>query len=171
MHKPVKKPSATEAAPPNQQAPLMRRLLRILGAACACATPGLAFADDSATNSAIDNAFGDHAKYETVIRALQNAVAGHDAAQFAGLVRYPITVSINGRKTPIRNAKIFTADYDAIMTPDIVAAVKNQKYGDLFVNSQGVMFGNEEVWVSGVGKDTACKDQDVKIITIQHGPK
>ena len=28
------------------------------------------------------------------------------------------------------------------MTPDIVATVKNQKYEDLFVNYQGVMFGN-----------------------------
>ena len=84
---------------------------------------------------------------------------------------YPINVSINGRKTTIRNAKAFVANYDAIMTPDIVATVKNQKYEDLFVNYQGVMFGRGQIWVNGVCKDKACKTQDVKVITIQHGPK
>jgi len=48
------------------------------------------------------------------------------------------------------------------------AAVKNQKYEDLFVNSHGVMFGSGEVWVNGLCKDNACKTLDVKVITIQH---
>jgi hypothetical protein len=130
-----------------------------------------AFADESATNGGIDQAFGDHAKYEAVILSFQKAVAAHDAAAVAELVGYPISVSINGRKTTIRNAKAFVANYDAIMTPDIVATIKNQRYEDLFVNYQGVMFGRGQVWVNGVCEDKACKTQDVKVITIQHAPK
>jgi hypothetical protein len=130
-----------------------------------------AFADGSATNAAIDNAFGDHAKYEAAILSFQKAVAAHDAAAVAELVGYPISVSINGRKTAIRNARAFIANYDAIMTPDIVATIKNQRYEDLFVNYQGVMFGRGQVWVNGVCRDNACKALDVKVITIQHGPK
>jgi hypothetical protein len=89
----------------------------------------------------------------------------------ANLVRYPISVSIGGRKTMIQNAKTFLANYGAIMTPDIVSTVKTQKYEDLFVNYQGVMFGRGQIWVNGVCKDKACNTRDVKIITIQHGPK
>ena len=144
----------------------IRPVLFILGALAA--SP--AFADDSATNGAIDNAFGEHARYEAVILSLQKAVAAHDPATVAGLVSYPISVTMHGRKTAIRNAKAFIANYDAIMTPDIVAAIKNQKYEDLFVNSHGVMFGRGQVWVNGVCRDNACKALDVKVITIQHGP-
>jgi hypothetical protein len=149
----------------------VRRIVRVLSTLCACAAPALSLADESATNGAIDDAFGEHAKYEAVILSLQKAVAAHDVTAVADLVRYPISVSINGRKTMIRNAKAFIANYSAIMTPDIVATVKSQKYEDLFVNYQGVMFGRGQIWVNGVCKDKACKTQDVKVITIQHGPK
>ena len=78
----------------------MRRILRVLSRTSgACAAPALAFADESATNGAIDNAFGEHAKYEAVILSLQKAVAAHDSAAVAKLVSYPISVSIKGRKT------------------------------------------------------------------------
>jgi hypothetical protein len=148
----------------------MRRFLGVLSVLGVFAASH-AFADDSATNGAIDNAFGEHAKYEAVILSFQKAVAAHDSATVARLVSYPISVSINGPKTTVRNAKAFIANYDAIMTPDIVAAIKNQKYEDLFVNSQGVMFGRGQVWVSGVCEDKACKTQDAKVITIQHTAK
>jgi hypothetical protein len=146
----------------------VRGILYVLVAVSACATAELAFAEDNATNGAIDQAFGDHAKYQAMILSFQKAVATRDATAVAELVSYPISVSINGRKTTVSNAKAFIAHYDAIMTPDIVATVKNQKYEDLFVNSHGVMFGNGQVWVNGVCKDNACKTLDVKVITIQH---
>ena len=146
----------------------MNRILRFLLAAAASAAALPALAGDSATNGAIDEAFGEHAKYEVVIVSLQKAVAAHDADAVAKLVSYPIRVSVNGRKTTIRDAKAFVAHYDAIIAPDIAAAVRDQKYEDLFVNSQGVMFGNGQVWINGVCKDRACKAQDVKVITIQH---
>jgi hypothetical protein len=149
----------------------VRRIVRVLSALCACVAPALALADESATNGAIDDAFGEHTKYEAVILSFQKAVAAHDSAAVAKLVSYPISVSIKGQKTTVSNAKGFVANYDAIITPDIVATVKNQKYEDLFVNYQGVMFGRGQIWVNGVCKDKACKTQDVKVITIQHGPK
>ncbi len=149
----------------------MRRIVRVLSGLCACAAPALALADESATNGAIDDAFGEHAKYEAVILSFQKAVAAHDSAAVAKLVSYPISVSIKGRKTTVSNAKAFVANYDAIMTPDIVSTVTGQKYEDLFVNSHGVMFGNGQVWVNGVCRDNSCKTLDVKVITIQHGPR
>jgi hypothetical protein len=102
----------------------LNRILRFLLAAAASAAALPALAGDSATNGAIDEAFGEHAKYEPVIVSLQKAVAAHDAAAVAKLVSYPIRVSVNGRKTTIRDAKAFVARYDAIITPDIAAAVR-----------------------------------------------
>jgi hypothetical protein len=149
----------------------VRGILYVLVTVSACAAAELAFAEDNATNGAIDQAFGDHAKYQAVILSFQKAVAAHNSAGVAELVSYPISVSVNGRKTTIPNAKAFIANYDAIMTPDIVSTVTSQKYEDLFVNSHGVMFGNGQVWVNGVCKDNSCKTLDVKVITIQHTGK
>src|ERR1700733_2268048 len=163
-------PSAKTAAG-SERSVGVRGILYVLVTISVCAAAALAFAEDNATNGAINQAFGEHAKYEAVILSFQKAVAEHDSAAVAELVSYPISVAIKGRKTTVSNAKAFVANYDAIMTPDIVATVKNQKYEDLFVNSHGVMFGTGQVWVNGVCKDNSCKTLDVKVITIQHGPK
>ena len=136
----------------------MRGIPYVFVTVSVCAAAALAFAEDTATNGAIDQAFGDRVKYQAVILSLQKAVAAHNVTAVADLVRYPISVSINGRKTMIRNVKAFIANYSAIMTPDIVATVKSQKYEDLFVNYQGVMFGRGQIWVNGVCKDKACRN-------------
>ena len=83
----------------------MRGILYVLVAVSACAAAELAFAEDNATNAAIDQAFGDHAQYEAMILSFQKAVAARDAAAVAELVSYPINVSIKGRKTTVSNAK------------------------------------------------------------------
>jgi len=133
------------------------------------ALPALA-ASEADVNAAIDNSLGDHARYETTIKAFQQAVVDGSKQDVAAFVRYPIVVTIAGRKRTITSAAAFVKAYDSIMTRDIVAAVKGQKYGDLFVNYQGVMFGNGEVWINGICLDHKCKSFVPKVVTIQHGP-
>lgn len=130
-----------------------------------------AFADESSVNQTIDQQLGDHTKYQTVIVALQKAVAAKDAKGVAALVSYPIGVKVNGKETNIKSAAAFEKHYSAIMTPEITKAVNDQKYEDLFVNYQGIMFGDGQVWINGICKDDACKNFDVKVQTIQDGPK
>ena len=89
-------------------------------------------------------------------------------ADVAAFVRYPIVVRIDGHKRTIGSSAAFIKAYDQIMTPDIVAAVKGQKYEDLFVNYQGVMFGDGEVWINGICLDRQCKHTVPKVVTIQH---
>jgi len=79
-------------------------------------------------------------------------------------------VAINGHKTAIRSAEAFLKNYDAIMTPAIIGVIKAQKYEDLFVNDQGVMFGRGEAWVDGICLDRKCKQSVVKVITLQDAP-
>lgn len=118
-------------------------------------------------NRAIDKLLGDHTKYQRVILALQKAVIDHDAAGVAALVSFPIGVKLDGKTTIVRTPKAFIRDYDRIITPAIAGAIQQQKYGDLFINYQGVMFGRGEVWINGICVDSGCKRFNVKVVTIQ----
>ena len=129
--------------------------------------PVSAPAQTRTVNQAIDAVLGDHVAYERVILATRKAVAAHDAAGVAALVRYPITVTIGGKKRLVRTPAAFVARYDAIVTPAIAKAVTAGGYEDLMVNDQGVMLGQGEMWINGVCLDKACKRVDVKIATIQ----
>ncbi len=146
------------------------RIFAVVLALLAGPLAGTARADDQQTDQTIDNVLGDHAVYQAAFEALQAGVKAKDAASVAALVRYPISISIGGKTKVIANAKDFVANYDAIFTPAIAAAVTNQRYADLFVNAQGIMFGNGEVWINGICKDDGCKEFDAKVVTIQSGP-
>jgi len=131
-------------------------------------TPAAALAQsEDAVNASIDNVLGDHALYQKTIEALQQGVKNHDAKAVAALVSYPIKIRVKGTEKTIKSADQFVAQYDAIMIPQIADAVARQSYSDLFVNYQGVMFGNGQVWVNGICKDKACTTVDVKVVTIQ----
>ena len=126
-------------------------------------------AEVAAVNQSIDQLLGDHAKYEPVIRAFQKAVAAKDAAAVAALVEYPLKVKLGGKSASIANAREFVAHYGEIVTPAMASAIASQPYGKLFVNYQGVMFGSGEAWINGICKDAACKQFDVKVVTLQPG--
>lgn len=128
-------------------------------------TPVLA--SENEVNQNIDQLLGDHTKYQAVIVALQKAVAANDAKSVAALVDYPIGVKINGKETHIKSAKAFEENYQGIVTPAIAKVIIDQKYGNLFVNYKGIMFGDGQVWVNGVCHDNECKSFDVKVETIQ----
>jgi hypothetical protein len=124
-------------------------------------------AQQRTTSESIQALLGDSTQYREVITAFQAAVKAHDAAGVAALVRYPIKVRIGGSKRTIRTPQKFIAKYDSIITPAITAAVQDQPYGDMMVNSKGVMLGRREVWINGVCRDTACRRPEVRVITIQ----
>lgn len=129
-----------------------------------------ALAQDKDMDQRIDTVLGDHTKYVAVISALQKAVKGRDAAAVAKLVKFPIKVTLAGKAKTYKNAKGFVTAYDRIMTPEISGVVLAQKYSDLIVNDQGIGFGAGQLWINGICKDNACKNFDVKVVTIQSGP-
>jgi hypothetical protein len=123
--------------------------------------------DPRAVNQAIDEVLGDHVRYETVIRQLQQAVTANDIESVAALVNYPFVTVRDGESLKITDAAAFVREYDRIMTPAIADTIKRQKYSQLMVNYKGVMFGNGEAWVNGICKDAACKDVDVRVVALQ----
>jgi hypothetical protein len=118
-------------------------------------------------DKSIDLSVGNHVKVQTLLTDLQRSVSQHNAAAVAALVHYPIKVNPGKRPITIKNPKEFIKDYDRIITADIAAAIYKQKYDALFVNSQGVMIGDGEVWITGFCLDKNCKNSDIKIGTIQ----
>lgn len=121
-------------------------------------------------NARIDDVLGNSKRYEASINAFQQAVAAGDKQDVAAFIRYPIRVTIDGQKTVIRSPRAFVQRYDAIMTPAIVGAIKNQHYGDLFVNDQGVMFGNGQAWLDAVCLDRKCDQSVIQVVTLQDAP-
>lgn len=145
---------------------MSKLLTALILALSLCVAPALAQSDTD-TDAAVDQVLGDHATYHAAFDAIQKAVAGNDKAAFAGWVSYPIDVTIEGKQVTIEDAQQFADRYDAIVTDDIKAAITGQKWSDVLVNDEGLMFGDGEAWLNGICKDDACDQFDVKIITIQ----
>jgi len=140
----------------------MRRL--VAAALCAVGAPGAAQDFDAA----VRDLFGDDpARYRAAIEGFQAAVRAGDGAGAAGFVQYPIEVEVDGEERIVRDPADFAAHFDAIVTPEIAAAVADEPLTEMMVNYQGVMLGRGEVWVSGVCADAACADPVVKVIAIQ----
>jgi hypothetical protein len=126
-------------------------------------------AQDGGVDRRIEAVLGAAAPYEHAFKALQAAVARGDAAAVAALVHYPIGVRIGGRTLSIASADELQRRYAQVFTPAIAAVVTAQKYDELFVNAQGVMFGSGQVWMNGVCADRRCSRVDVKVVAIQDG--
>ena len=124
-------------------------------------------ASTTALDKSIDLSVGDHVKVHQLLTQLQAAVAKHDAPAVAALVHYPIKVNPGKKPFVVKSEKAFVKDYDRIITNDIQDAVFKQKYENLFVNSQGAMIGDGEVWITSFCRDKSCKQSDIKIGTIQ----
>jgi hypothetical protein len=133
----------------------------------AAAQTNTAATTTTALDKSIDLSVGDHVKVHQLLTQLQAAVAKHDVSAVAALVHYPIKVNPGKKPFVVKNEKAFIKDYDRIITHDIQDAIFKQKYENLFVNSQGAMIGDGEVWITGFCRDKSCRQSDIKIGTIQ----
>jgi|SRR3989339_1337277 len=79
------------------------------------------------------------------VNKLKMAVRHHRVKMMAQMIAYPLTV--NGKPT-IQNKQAFIHSYSALFTSQVKKAIANQKLEALFVNYQGVMLGNGEIWIN-----------------------
>ncbi|CAH0251515.1 hypothetical protein ACQ5SA_10855 [Stenotrophomonas indicatrix] len=119
-------------------------------------------ADDA--RARIETLLGDAAQYEKVFNAFKTAVVAGDRPAVVEEVRFPLNIS-GGKK--ITGPGEFQRNYEKIITPAVVKAVSAQEFGKVFVNQQGVMIGDGQVWLNGQCLDKACTRTEVKVITIQ----
>jgi hypothetical protein len=120
------------------------------------ATPVAAQSVDE-VNERLDTLYGSHESFEAAFEVLQEAVAAGDAETVASLVWYPLDVTIDGEGYRLPDDGAFTERYEEIFTPELAETVTAQSYADLFVNDEGVMFGDGELWLSGSCLDARCE--------------
>lgn len=145
----------------------MQKLLAALGLAFALSAFPAVAQTDADTDAAVDTTLGDHTAYRTAFDAIHKAVIDGDKAGFAAWVSYPIGVTADGEEMKLSDAAQFEEHYDNILTDEIKDAITAQKWQDVFVNYQGIMYGNGQVWLTGICKDDKCGAFDVRIVTIQ----
>ncbi len=127
-------------------------------------TPAPAAADEGDGRARIDSVLGDAAQYEKVFNAFKTAVVGGDRAAVVEEVRFPLNIA-GGKK--ITGPGEFQRNYEKIITPAVVKAISEQEFDKVFVNQQGVMIGDGQVWLTGECLDKACARTEVKVGTIQ----
>ncbi|PSM14085.1 hypothetical protein [Stenotrophomonas maltophilia] len=155
---------AVDAPPPMEaSAPATPAAPAAEPAASAPAAPAAeAPAEDA--RARIETLLGDAAQYEKVFNAFKTAVVGGDRAAVVEEVRFPLNIA-DGKK--ITGPGEFQRNYEKIITPAVIKAVSEQDFGKVFVNQQGVMIGDGQVWLNGTCLDKACTQTEVKVITIQ----
>lgn len=95
-------------------------------------------------------------KFNEFFGNVRKAVANGNKEQVADAVLYPLRVNENGSSRSYKDKTEFLAAYDQIMTDPVKKALADQKLNTLFVNDQGVMVGNGEIWF-GASPDTKDK--------------
>ena len=119
------------------------------------------------TNARLDQVFGEHESFGEVFDILYRAVEAGDAATVASLAKYPLRVATNGEEYEIDSERTFIDNYDRIITPAIKDVVVYQDFALLFVNQDGVMYDDGDVWLSAICIDDQCNRYRWLITAIQ----
>lgn len=139
----------------------------VLAAALAFAAPAFAQTADE-VNTQIDTVLGPHDIYETAIATIQKALADRDIAVIGGYIAFGEPIMVNGAEVNIADETELEASFDELFNETVITAVTGQDYAKLFVSSDGIMFGNGELWITGVCDDDACEFPFVNIISINN---
>jgi len=143
-------------------------MLKALAVVVLCLVPGAAFAATvEDVDKSISDLLGDPAAFHDAFIAIQQEGENDDADALAEWVQFPINVRMGDSVQTLKDADDFDAAYPDLFTPEIKSAITDQRYEDLHVTYQGAMFGDGQIWLSGICKTDACDDVDVRIITIQ----
>lgn len=156
-------PATSEPAPATTPGPATTEVAA--GEAAASGDDHAAAAEGDARQR-IERLLGDADQYEKVFNDLQRGIAADDRAAVAALLRYPVRVSVDGKTVKLADAAAFQRDYAKIVTPALKALIAEQRFDTLFVNQQGVMLGQGEVWITGTCVDKACATSEVKVNNI-----
>lgn len=124
-------------------------------------------ADEASVDQQIETLLGDAPDYKELFYAFKVALEEGKSDIVVSLVNYPLTVTIDGEDATYGSEQELLDAYDSVFTEAIIEAVSAQDYGTLFVNSEGVMIGNGEVWITGICEDSACTSALPRVSVIQ----
>lgn len=101
---------------------------------------------------------GDDASVERRVQAFCAAVDKGDRKAVAGVIAYPVTFSLEGKRSHASNEQEFLADYDRIFTAQFVERIRNSIPHNMFANSQGIMIGDGAAWFDDKGRVKALNN-------------
>lgn len=116
----------------------------------------------------IESLHGNAGDLSEPLLSLVEAMGNDDAATIAGLAEYPLRVAANGESYEIQSADDFIENFDTLVTQDRRDAVAGQTFGQLFVNSDGVMLADGAVWMSNVCDNGDCSSSHWAVISINN---
>jgi hypothetical protein len=79
--------------------------------------------------------------------SLKRAATSRDAAALSKAIHYPLHVSTEPKRKPIKNEEDLKKNIDSIFTAKVLSAIERQKFEEIFCRDQGAMLGDGEVWI------------------------
>ena len=138
-----------------------------VAAALLVATPVLAQTADD-VNAQIDTVLGPHEIYRTAVETIQKALTEGNIDAIAGYIPFGEPIKVNGEDVVIADEADLNDQVETLFNDKVINAVTGQDYGSLFVNQDGIMFGEGELWLTGVCLDDSCEDVFVNISAINN---
>jgi hypothetical protein len=148
--------------------PRLHTLALLLSATLAFSPIAAAAQSDEEVYNRIESLHGNAGDLSEPLLSLVEAMGNSDAATIAGLAEYPLRVAANGESYEIQSADDFIENFDTLVTQDTRDAVASQTYGQLFVNSDGVMLADGAVWMSNVCDNGDCSSSHWAVIAINN---
>ena len=85
-------------------------------------------------------------KFEEMFNEVKKFVSEDNKEKVSEYILYPLRVNHDKSSTEIKTPDEFIKNYDNIFTEEVKKAFLNQDVKDTFVNYQGVMVGDGEIW-------------------------
>jgi len=106
-------------------------------------------------NRYVNAGIDDPKVFTTFLAKLQKAVAEDNLNEVATYMSYPLNLIKDGKKTTIYTKEQFVQKYDRIMTSHVQKKLLAQNAEDVFVNENGIMIGEGEMWMSVIDQQLA----------------
>ncbi|MEW9097044.1 MAG: hypothetical protein AB2417_18360 [Clostridiaceae bacterium] len=110
--------------------------------------------EDKITNRYSIAGIDNPSEFEAAFNNIKELVASDDKEKVYEYINFPINVHIDGKKVAIETKDQFIKNYDKIFNDNIKAKLANQKVEETFVNADGVMVGDGEIWISVFNNST-----------------
>ena len=116
------------------------------------------------SNKSLNEYFKGDLDYEAFFLNLKSSLLSGDKQQVASLNLYPIRVNYPNGSVYYDTTEQFIENYDSIVTPEMLARVKEQQFKNLFYNYNGLNIGFGDIWFSGICTDgDLCKERKINV--------
>jgi hypothetical protein len=110
-------------------------------------------------------------EFEKSFNIIKSLVKNNEKSKVASYVSYPLNVNKKDKKIKIKSKEDFIKSYNTIITEDVKKALLNQDVTKTFVNYQGVMVGDGEVWFTHIKNKAMIYAINIFEINEKHGVK